>query len=74
MKMPFSPRRTKRPSEVDGCIVIENVLDKCELDRLKAELRPHFDETPNCTGDFYGHATKRVSSLIAGAHGWTRVE
>ena len=28
-------------------------------------MAPHFDETPNCTGDFYGHATKRVSSLIA---------
>ena len=36
-----------------------------QLDRLKKELRPHFDETPHCTGDFYGHATKRVSSLIA---------
>jgi ectoine hydroxylase-related dioxygenase (phytanoyl-CoA dioxygenase family) len=51
--------------ERDGCIVIENVLDKYALEKLKAELRPHFDETPNCTGDFYGHATKRVSSLIA---------
>ena len=38
-----------------------NVLDKRELDKLKKELRPHFDETPNCKGDFYGHATKRLS-------------
>src|ERR1700683_4553280 len=51
--------------ERDGCIVIENVLDKQGLDRLKGELGPHFEETPNCTGDFYGHATKRLSSLIA---------
>lgn len=51
--------------ERDGCIVIENVLDKLGLDRLKGELGPHFEETPNCTGDFYGHATKRLSSLIA---------
>ena len=51
--------------ERDGCIVIENVLNKNELNKLKKELAPHFDETPNCTGDFYGHATKRVSSLIA---------
>src|ERR1700691_3535246 len=50
--------------ERDGCIVIENVLDKHELDKLRKELGPHFEETPNCTGDFYGHATKRVSSLI----------
>ena len=51
--------------ERDGCIVIENVLDRQRLDRLKGELGPHFEETPNCTGDFYGHATKRLSSLIA---------
>ena len=51
--------------ERDGCIVIENVIDKQGLDRLKGELGPHFEETPNCTGDFYGHATKRLSSLIA---------
>ena len=51
--------------ERDGCIVIEDVLDEQALDRLKQELRPHFEETPNCTGDFYGHATKRLSSLIA---------
>src|ERR1700692_2423484 len=51
--------------ERDGCLVIENVLDRQGLDRLKGELGPHFEETPNCTGDFYGHATKRLSSLIA---------
>lgn len=54
-----------RTLERDGCIVIENVLDKQGLERLKGELGPHFEETPNCTGDFYGHATKRLSSLIA---------
>jgi len=51
--------------EQDGCIVIENVLDKQGLDRLKGELHPHFEETPNCNGDFYGYATKRLSSLVA---------
>jgi len=51
--------------ERDGCIVIENALGNDELDELKKELDPHFEQTPNCTGDFYGHATKRLSSLIA---------
>jgi ectoine hydroxylase-related dioxygenase (phytanoyl-CoA dioxygenase family) len=51
--------------EQDGCIVIENVLDKRALDQLKQELDPHFEQTRHCTGDFYGRATKRVSSLIA---------
>ena len=27
--------------EQDGCIVIENVLDKHELEKLKRELDPH---------------------------------
>jgi hypothetical protein len=49
--------------EQDGCIVIENVLDKHELEKLKRELDPHLDETPNCTGDFYGHATKRAAVM-----------
>lgn len=49
----------------DGCVVIEGVLNAHQVKKLKAELNPHFDETPNCNGDFYGHVTKRVSSLIA---------
>ena len=49
----------------DGCIVIENALDNIKVRKLKSELNPHFDETPNCKGDFYGHVTKRVSSLMA---------
>jgi len=51
--------------ETDGCVVIEDVLDKAQVKTLAAELAPHFDETPNCAGDFYGYATKRVSGLAA---------
>lgn len=51
--------------ETDGCIVIENVMNEFQLKKLKLEINPHFDQTPNCHGNFYGHATKRLSSLIA---------
>lgn len=51
--------------ESDGCVVIENVLNKNALNKLKNEITPHFEATPCCNGDFYGHATKRLSSLIA---------
>jgi len=51
--------------ERDGCVVIEDVLDRQQVDRLAAELNPHFDEVPNCAGDFYGYVTKRVSGLAA---------
>ena len=49
----------------DGCIIIKNVLGEPDLKKLCMELRPHFDETENCHGDFYGYHTKRLSSLIA---------
>ncbi len=51
--------------EKDGCVVIRNAMDEVTLQRLKSELRPHLEETPNCSGEFYGYKTKRVSSLIA---------
>lgn len=51
--------------EKDGCVVIEDVLDRGQVACLGAELGPHFDEAPDCAGDFYGYATKRLGGLIA---------
>lgn len=51
--------------ERDGCVGIEDVLDRRQVAALAAELSPHFDEAPNCAGDFYGYVTKRLSGLIA---------
>jgi ectoine hydroxylase-related dioxygenase (phytanoyl-CoA dioxygenase family) len=51
--------------ERDGCIVIEDVLDARQVAEAAAELAPHFDDVPNCAGDFYGYVTKRLSGLIA---------
>lgn len=51
--------------ERDGCVVIEGVLNALQVEALAAELAPHFDEAPNCAGDFYGYLTKRLSGLIA---------
>jgi ectoine hydroxylase-related dioxygenase (phytanoyl-CoA dioxygenase family) len=51
--------------EQDGCVVIEDVLDREQVAQLAAELAPHFAEAPNCAGDFYGYVTKRLSGLIA---------
>lgn len=50
--------------EKDGCVVIRNILSREKLSLLKEELKPHLNETPNCSGDFYGYKTKRVSSLV----------
>jgi ectoine hydroxylase-related dioxygenase (phytanoyl-CoA dioxygenase family) len=51
--------------EKDGVVVIEDVLDQRQVDVLAAELAPHFEEVPDCSGDFYGYVTKRVSGLAA---------
>jgi ectoine hydroxylase-related dioxygenase (phytanoyl-CoA dioxygenase family) len=51
--------------ERDGCVVIEGVLSGGQVDKLADELNPHFDAVPNCAGDFYGYATKRVGGLAA---------
>jgi ectoine hydroxylase-related dioxygenase (phytanoyl-CoA dioxygenase family) len=51
--------------EREGCVVIEDVLDERQVQKLAAELAPHFDEAPNCQGDFYGYVTKRLSGLVA---------
>src|SRR5437868_11972521 len=51
--------------ERDGVVVIDSVLSEAQIRILDSELKPHFDAVPNCAGDFYGYATKRVSGLAA---------
>lgn len=50
--------------EADGCVVIENVLTPEVLTRLKNDLEPHMNAIPDCQGDFYGYATKRLGLLF----------
>lgn len=49
----------------DGCVVIKNILLPSQVDAINRELNPHFDATKNCHGNFYGHITKRLSSILA---------
>ncbi|MGC0152225.1 phytanoyl-CoA dioxygenase family protein [Chromobacterium vaccinii] len=51
--------------ENDGGVVIEGLLDAEALARFRAELYPLLDAAPDCQGDFYGYATRRLSGLIA---------
>lgn len=48
----------------DGCVVLDNVLSGKDHERLKMELGYHLDRTPDCQGDFYGYATKRLGLLF----------
>lgn len=49
----------------DGCIVIEGLLDKKEVNALQSNMKNLFDSTPDCNGDFYGHSTKRLGKLFS---------
>lgn len=49
----------------DGCIAITNVLDKERSAQLKQQLEDAFEEIPACQGNFFGFATKRMSSVLS---------
>lgn len=48
----------------DGCVVIDNLLSEDEIFTLQNDLNGHFDKIPDCQGDFYGYATKRLGALF----------
>jgi hypothetical protein len=48
----------------DGCVVLDQVLSAEEIGQLQSELKQQFDAIPDCQGDFYGYATKRLGTLF----------
>lgn len=48
----------------DGCAVIDTVLAPDQHLRLKHNLEEHLNAVPDCQGDFYGYATKRLGLLF----------
>lgn len=46
--------------EKDGCVVIKGVLDEVRLQKLKNELAPHLDQTPDCSGELYGYTLRSL--------------
>src|SRR5262249_7155496 len=51
--------------EEDGCVIIEGLLDKGQIQKLQAEMCQNFNTIPVCQGNFFGFATKRMSGVIA---------
>lgn len=49
----------------DGYLVLENALPRPTLSALDRDLARDFEETPFCTGGFYGGRTKRFGRLLA---------
>jgi hypothetical protein len=48
----------------DGGIIIDQLVAPEALDRLRASLLPALLDIPDCTGPFFGRATRRMSGLI----------
>ena len=69
MNRPFDPQQAvahwTEQLLAKGYCVIPNLLPRDRIAALDAELRPDFDETPFCRGDFYGSRTKRFGRLLA---------
>ncbi len=51
--------------EKNGCVVVEGLLSTNEIEELQSDMTDKFERTPDCTGDFYGHSTKRMGALFS---------
>lgn len=49
----------------DGCVVLDDVIDRTVIDRLRAELEPWLEATPFGPDDFSGRRTRRTGALVA---------
>src|SRR5262245_44678195 len=51
--------------EVDGCVVVDEVVGAGTIDRVCHELAPFLETTPFGPDTFSGHRTRRTGGLIA---------
>ena len=52
----------------NGYVIIENLIDDAQTEKVAKELDHWFDKTPACKGDFYGQGTTtRFGSLLSKA-------
>ena len=49
----------------NGYCVISDLVPRERIATVDVELKPDFEETPFCKGDFYGSRTKRFGRLLA---------
>jgi ectoine hydroxylase-related dioxygenase (phytanoyl-CoA dioxygenase family) len=49
----------------EGCAVVERLVPRAVLDRVRAELRPYLEATPVGPDEFSGRHTRRTGGLVA---------
>jgi len=55
--------------DADGGVIIENLAPEGVMDRIEAELEPHWETIPYGNSDFIGFRTQRATRLIAISEG-----
>ena len=48
----------------DGCAIVDELLDRQTVDRVRTELRPFLEQTATGEDDFQGEATRRAGSIV----------
>jgi len=51
--------------ERDGCVVLDNVLDRSEIDQVARDMAPYMEAAPKGKDEFDGFETRRAGTLIA---------
>ena len=59
------PERVAELLERDGCCVVDRLVERAQLDRVRAELAPYLERTPAGTDEFSGPNTRRTGGLVA---------
>lgn len=49
----------------DAAVIVDDLADTATIDRIREEMAPFIDATPNGSDDFSGRTTKRTGALVA---------
>jgi ectoine hydroxylase-related dioxygenase (phytanoyl-CoA dioxygenase family) len=48
----------------DGCVIVENLVPRSTMDRVRAEIEPYVEATAPGSDEFAGRRTRRTGSLL----------
>jgi len=61
--------RVAEALEAEGCAVVDHLVPRAELERVRSELSAHLEATPLGDDEFSGRRTRRTGALIARSRG-----
>ena len=53
--------------ERDGCVVLDNVLDRAEIDQVARDMAPYMEAAPKGKDEFDGFETRRAPWGLGGS-------